>query len=541
MPSDQTQDFNERLNQWVASQGFWFQMRYSMSAGGAKGVALFHFLRMAFRLGIFLVVLAVGGGVWLLKRTDGAGFREDLEAAIGAGFGAEEQKMEGFKRSRGELEISRFVARGGTDTYFENLEARTVRCRMGVLDGLYGVWEPGMVSVGSLDLDLRAGADDAASAAAIREAVFREFETAKVQAVEVESANLRWGFFERAGRIDGSSLKIQRVDGGWRLNFRGGTFTQNWLRNLEIIDLTVLVKPEGLTFQKAELRDGLATVDFSGLVIEGGERPVVKGLAKVRRLSLANMLPPSAVEFLEGSISGDFQVTGSTNTGEGIGFEGSVVLSGEDSITVRDRVPLLRALSVVDDFNNYPKVVFTEGSFDLKTGGGRLVLNSVDLAAGDLMTLKGRLVARPPTPEEIQRAIAEGQSSGDLAGGGETAYRPEDDPDFTLRKAGEQVYKNRDLDVSDPSMTLFDRVAMLADARELQDRETERRNRETRYEGEFVITLRPDAFQRAGDLRQIHAADPVSGRISVVVPLSGNLYRLTHDQAEDLYIRGKKR
>jgi hypothetical protein len=31
MESEQSQNFNERLSQWVANQGFWFQIRYSMT------------------------------------------------------------------------------------------------------------------------------------------------------------------------------------------------------------------------------------------------------------------------------------------------------------------------------------------------------------------------------------------------------------------------------------------------------------------------------------------------------------------------------
>ena len=36
METEQLQNFNERLSQWVANQGFWFQVRYSMSGTGME-------------------------------------------------------------------------------------------------------------------------------------------------------------------------------------------------------------------------------------------------------------------------------------------------------------------------------------------------------------------------------------------------------------------------------------------------------------------------------------------------------------------------
>ena len=66
MESEQLQNFNERLSQWVANQGFWFQVRYSMSGSGMKGRAMFHLLRMGFRLLIFLALVALGTWIYRL-------------------------------------------------------------------------------------------------------------------------------------------------------------------------------------------------------------------------------------------------------------------------------------------------------------------------------------------------------------------------------------------------------------------------------------------------------------------------------------------
>ena len=107
MDSEQSQNFNERLSQWVANQGFWFQIRYSMSGSGHEGRAMIHLLRLAFRLLLFLLLVAVGGWVYLIKRTDSTRFHDRLREDLQAGLSASELEMRGPERCRGNLEISR--------------------------------------------------------------------------------------------------------------------------------------------------------------------------------------------------------------------------------------------------------------------------------------------------------------------------------------------------------------------------------------------------------------------------------------------------
>ena len=90
MESEQSQNFNERLSQWVATQGFWFQIRYSMSAGGTKGTMMFHLLKLTSRLLIFLLVVAAGGWLYLFKLTGTKKFNEDFKTSLQQGFSASE-------------------------------------------------------------------------------------------------------------------------------------------------------------------------------------------------------------------------------------------------------------------------------------------------------------------------------------------------------------------------------------------------------------------------------------------------------------------
>jgi hypothetical protein len=39
----------------------------------------------------------------------------------------------------------------------------------------------------------------------------------------------------------------------------------------------------------------------------------------------------------------------------------------------------------------------------------------------------------------------------------------------------------------------------------------------------------------------MHPPDPTSGRISIDVPIEGNIYEMTLSQAEDIYVKGRRK
>ncbi|RYD60628.1 MAG: hypothetical protein EOP84_36760, partial [Verrucomicrobiaceae bacterium] len=210
---------------------------------------MFHVLRMGFRLLVFLMIVAAGFWVYLAKRTDSENFHEALKESIKGGLTASDIEMNGFSRSQGEMVVATLAVQGGNNTFFSALEARNIRCRMGLLDGISGEWDTGVVSVSRLDVDLRAGADDADSAKQLADSLFREYRNVRLSALDVADASIRWGYSERTkGSISNSALNVQRMGNSLKLHFRGGTFSQNWLRKLEIVELVVSCNPEGLVF-----------------------------------------------------------------------------------------------------------------------------------------------------------------------------------------------------------------------------------------------------------------------------------------------------
>ncbi len=543
MELEQSKDFNDRLGQWVANQGFWFQLRYSMSGTGDVGSALFHLLKLLFRVGIFILILAIGSLVYLVKRPGTKGFRENFVASLTEGLSASKTEISNVVRDQGLFNINKLTCTGNEDSFYTKLEARNIRGKMGIIDGVIGNWNLGVVTIFKLNLDLNAGADDAKSAANIGKSLFKHSAHVELSSLDITDATLHWGYSERTnGAVENSNLKIQRLPGLMKLSFKGGTFSQNWLRKLDIVEMVIDCTPEGLTFEKALFRQGAATVDFSGLKVVGGERPTVSGLVKIRRLLLDDILPSIARTFVEGSISGDFKVSGSTNSVEGIGFDGQVLMDGQDSITVRERLPILKALSDVDYVRNYYRINFRGGAFQLKTTSGELTISELKLKSDDEISMDGHLRVRLPTAEEAKAALQKNQAS---KGGSDDQDKEEaepkatvkkDDVMFTLAQAAKNAKRAKELaNVGGKSTLNSESLSDAAAARLIAEQASDRLAKSLLYEGEFQITLPPDAFELAPKLMEKFPVDPKTGRIPFTIPLAGDLFELTGTQAKEIY------
>ncbi|HEY8961246.1 MAG TPA: hypothetical protein VIM57_03510, partial [Luteolibacter sp.] len=440
MDPSNLQAFNERLNQWIAQQGFWFQLRYSMSAGGGLSTLFYHAMRIAFRLFLVVCLIAAGFGYFLVKRVQRPAFKARMTTELARQVGASGARIDGFSRIQGQLDIRRLACIGGPDAFFSKLDAYNVRCRMGLLDSFTGIWNAGPLAARQLVIEVKAGANDADLAARAGNALFREYPTFSFPSIESVDTTIRWGYSSRTfGSIEHSQFNAQRIDNAWHFQFHGGTFSQNWLQGLEIVELKAVCDAAGLRIEKGVLRSGDGTVILEGVSVSGGEQPVVKGSLEVNRLPLESVLPKRLLGLMEGTISGRFKVGGSTNSSEGMVFTGDVTLGAEDSIILRDRLYLLRALQVVDGgVNGFRKVQFREGSFSFRAGADKLEVEHVKLKAGDAMTLEGAFRARPPTQAEVA-AAANLRNEDDLAplfskeGVAEDTRRDE----ITIQKAAE--------------------------------------------------------------------------------------------------------
>jgi len=205
-------------------------------------------------------------------------------------------------------------------------------------------------------------------------------------------------------------------------------------------------------------------------------------------------------------------------------------------ITVRDRLPLLRSLSVVDAVHSYRRVDFRTGSFRVEMGEKGLTVSDVKLFADDLMGLSGEMLVRKPKSDE-ELVLDDGSEFF-----GEILRKDEmiDDLDFSLRDAGEV---SREFGIgfqSDADKSLFGKLAVLRENRRIQEIETEKLSRSYRYEGQLQISLMKTAFDRAPELAGMYPVSSESGRVVLEVPIKGLLYELTADLAKELYEKGAR-
>lgn len=541
--SEQLQNFHQRLGQWVSGQGFWFQLRYSLSGAGDKGALTYHILRLLMRIFLFLLLLAVGLVVFLIKQTGSAPFRQEIQAAFLKRLGGEELQMQGLLSDRGQFSIGRLALTGKEGTIFTELEMRNLKCKRSIFTSLREVWDPGVVTISRADLSLRAGADSPEAAKEMADVYFQDMGGLKLQSMVVKDMSIRWGYSERTrGSIIGSTMTADRLPDGWKLRFRGGAFSQSWLKRLDIEDLVVQFDRNGLIIEEAVFRKNEGFVTFHGVKVKAGDRPEISGRIKMRKVNLSALLPVAVRNFVEGSVSAELNVFGSTNSTEGVGFEGDLILEGEDFITIRDRIHILRALSVVDAFNNYRRIEFRKGSFRMKTHAGRVEISRLNLMAGELFRMNGSLTARPSTAEEIQSS-AESLSKVYVESGilSDEELDNSNNMEITLEgaaKEGDEAKRQGFIKQGDES--LFQKLGINIENRRLEELSAERLSRVLRYEGAVEISLPKEVFDKAPKLRDTYPLRDDMGRILMRVPLDGLIYDLTLEQADGIYEIGKR-
>ncbi len=391
--------FNELMNEWVSRQGLWFQLRHA--ADGQTILA--RLARLGLRVALLLVVVALVFWIYLVRRVGSEGFRDSLQASIESTLCGSACELGALHKERSAVSIASISVEGTEKSFFHTLKARQVSLKMGLTDGWVGKWDGGGISIDHLEAFVKAGDGDDTVASDAFNSLFVEHPGFSYEWIESDNTDIRWGYSENnQGSIKGSQMSADRVGSGWRLVFKGGTFSQNWLRDLKIKNMVVLCDQQGVHIKEAELLSGAGSLSFQVDFGSGGQ-PQAVGVMTLDSMPVKAMLPARFHDWIGGKVSGKGEISGSTNSQEGIVMDIDLSLEGDDVLVLRDTVPLLSALSVVDLYNSYRKVSFSEGGCHIRTGGNRLGVTKIDLRADDLLHLAGQLVVRTPTDEEIAR------------------------------------------------------------------------------------------------------------------------------------------
>ena len=559
MDLESTRLFNDRLAQWVAKQGFWFQIRYSM-AGGGTSVLMYHLLRILMRVGIFVLIIAAVVFYMLMKRTDQPDFRQGLSNQIINGLDAKSGKMYRFNRTQNKASIRYLTLEGGPKSFMNSLEAAGISFRMGLLDGITSSWDLNQISVDRMSVQVKAGAETDREAQNFGHSFIKNFDNVHFQSLQCSKTRVAWGYSPRTmGSISESHMTMIRDGNGWRMRFTGGYYSQNWLQNLQIDELVLRCDDQSLVVEKGEftvlrpLKELSATkthgkVTFQNVQVRGGQRPEFSGSLILENVPLDQLLPETYQSYIQGSISGLLKINGSTNSPDGISLVGRISLTENDEIDVRNRLHILNSLSIISPAGSYRKVAFKEGFFTIRTTAGSLEVTDINLSAPDQMELRGGFLVRPPKQAEIDDMLRKGsiskETAKEISMPGMAAAALMVSKDLTLAQAMNLTTEEGNKspvgfdDVTIDSGTPFQIDELLTD---LQMKTTEILASTAVYEGRVVMTLPVSVFSE--DLSVVGRL-PLSanGKFYLLeCPLLGNLDDLTLTQAEELLAMKKLR
>lgn len=524
--------FNEQMNEWVSRQGLWFQLRHA--ADGQTILA--RVARLGLRVLILIVILALVFWFYLAKRVSSEGFHDAVQASIEQSLRGKDGKIGVIRKERDVATISSVSMKGSENAFFHTLAARQVRMNMELTDGLFGQWDAGGINIAQLDVYVKAGGRDDQSAAASYEALFDEFPNFNFEWIESDKVDIRWGYSaNNRGSIKGSHLSAARDGDSWKLEFTGGQFSQNWLRGLDIEKMTVVCDRSGVHITEANLIGDGGSLSFK-LNMGSGGQPQAAGIVTIKSMPLKVLLPAQFHDLLGGVISGKGTVSGSTNSQEGIVMDMDLFLGDGDVMVLRDNLPLLSALSVVDLYNSYRKISFTEGGCHIRTGGNLLEVSKIDLKAGDLIHLGGEINIRPPSFAEIAQAldIKDVKVVKDVI---EENWKLDDE---ILENSNEKISL---AEAAQGTGSVREHVSQSKDDSIKGVRKTSiiAEQRVRRFGGLVKVGLKHDAFDKAPRLKEAYPLDDKAGRIWIDAPLEGRLQTLTLKLAEQLYVLGRNR
>lgn len=403
--------FQTRMSAWVAGQGLLFQL--SHGGRGASSAIMGWVTRITLRLSILLAVGAVLLYGYLIRKPFSPSFGESLQLAVQEGLGAESVEMGPTGRKEGQLDLSSLEMEGSEGAFFDRLRARNIKTRMRILSGTAGVWRGEVVSAEQLDVKVKSGSERLDSEK-VYGAIFHEGEGFTFDRVEVEDATISWGYSaSTAGGIRNTRLSGKRNETGWRLKMKGGTFSQNWLKDLTIESLECQISNEGVQIVDAQFSKGEGKMVLAGRVRGPVVDPQVELSGNMKGFPLAGCLQSEVAAVLNGRVSGEVQLGGSPYGASGITVSAQIVLAPGDEIIVTDEIELLDVISLVDRYRSYKKIRFRSGGFNIETGKNVAVISDIRLEAKDHARLEGGLLSRRPSDKEISRAIFETESGRD--------------------------------------------------------------------------------------------------------------------------------
>ena len=306
----------------------------------------------------------------------------------------------------------------------------------------------------------------------------------------------------------------------------------------------VRLDPESFQILEARLKKEGGALEFSGGIARGGARPEVEVSGRIHAMPLYSLVGPDFRDYVEGTISGDLRISGSTNTQSGVEAAVQVELDEGDEVVLRDRFSLLRAISAIDRLRSYKKVRFTVGRFNMRTGGNQMEISDIRLDSQELMRLEGGFVVRPPSREEMKEELDIEKSPVISARveEGDEALEPDE---IDLRAAVEAARAAEEEEAGeqrDAVKSLILDTQMGGEQLAAVEEMAWQRERDSYIlDGTVRIGLTKDVLARAEGLDQAYPVDEETGMRWLKVRLNGRIYEAGAELADSLLPSGPDR
>lgn len=405
-PVDQQRlnEYKSRVSDWIGRQGILFQLRYARTVGSRS--IFRHVGGATIKLLLLLVVLGVCSFFGLKRYFRSPGYQEKIAAQITDAMGAEEIEASGFSRNVNSGEFHRLEVKGGAKSFFYEADFEDFSGVFSYLTGVTESWRPSTVRMQKADVRLKAGGDQEEMELGFS-SVIESLNGNGISQIKVDDCSFDWGYSKLTfGEVRNTSFKATLQGGVWEVELSGGTFQQNWLGPLEIESAALRIDEKGIEVDSLKLRMDEGSVTLEGRISGPANMPTFDLSGRFTFLPLENFVRIQGIntrEYIEGRISGDLAISGSSN--RRVELSGLVELAENDSVTVRERWSLLRALSILDSDRTYLRIDFDQGGFAFSTGGGGMKVDRINLTAGKKARLTGGFETRLPTQEEAATAL----------------------------------------------------------------------------------------------------------------------------------------
>lgn len=540
-------DYRNKVADWIGRQGILFQLRYGGTVGSRP---LFKRLLSLLVRGVFLLlILAVIGFFVLRSHYKTSTYQAKITDQVKEALGASEVTTNGLSRSSKSGKFRNLEIEGGERSFFYRAYLEGLSGAFSIFTGVTESWKPDALKITKADFQVKAGGGQEEMETSFT-SLIKSLDGGGLNLIKIDDLSCNWGYSQLTyGSIENTDFRATLKDGGWDIEISGGSFRQNWLGPFSIRNGFFRVDETGLRVERLELVHEGGRLDLSGEIVGPMSKPKFDLSGAFTRLPVNRLVSLEGIktrDYLEGTVSGELKIFGSSN--QGIQMSGEVLLGEEDSITIRERWPLLRALSIIDSDRSYLRVGFQQGSFSFTTGGGGMQLKDLNLVSQESAKLVGEFSVGLPNQEEAAKALgitltqnfASGHFSEDLTDTS-SAQRLEDRK-FSIRERTETGLEGAGVDIGDSMKEGIGKVdKKQLSAKELEGARLEQEMNTYRFSGDLKLAIPASAFDDNKTLSQFYPEDEEGWRWIPVVLKDTKFPAISEEANQELMVRGKER